>query len=108
MLAQGNMIGYQVTNLSFGDDGTAYYTEEVAIAVMGMTQSSQVAMQLDPFTMQSVDQTVSMQGMKAVTDLEYADGRVTGQAQTPQPTGEVQSLDIDTEEEATAMGGELD
>jgi zinc protease len=97
MLAQGNAIGYQVTDLSFGEDGTVYYSEHVAITVMGMTQNSQVAMQLEPLTMVSVDQTVSMQGMKAVTDLDYADGRVSGQAQTPEPTGTVKTIDVDTD-----------
>jgi zinc protease len=96
MLAQGNAVGVLVSEvMRDGNDVTINQT--MSIAVMGMNQESNVTLSVAPVVMKTVDQSLSFQGNSAETHLVYEGGRVTGTSQTPQPTGEIKSLDIDAE-----------
>ena len=103
VLVQGNPMGSQVTEIS-RSNGALTYRESVAIAALGMTQEATLSMDLDPVTMGTVDAVMEMGGQRAETHLEYADGRVRGQAQTPGPGGAIQTLSIDT----TLIDGVID
>ncbi len=95
MIAQGSPIGFQVTELSRAN-GTVVYTETLSIAMFGMSQETRVEMAIEPVTMGKVDQTIEFGGQKAETHLAFSEGRVTGHAESPQPTGEFKAIDIDT------------
>jgi hypothetical protein len=79
-------------------------TELVSVAVMGMRQETRATLAVGPIVMKTADQTMEFRGQKAETHLVYAEGRVSGTAQTPQPTGEIETAEIDTE----VLAGVLD
>ncbi len=96
ILAQGNVIGTQITE-TIVDGSRLSVVEKANIAMVGMQQESEAVLTIDPVVMQRMDQTMTLQGQSGRTQLIYADGRVTGTAQTPQPTGQFASRDIDAE-----------
>ena len=49
-----------------------------------------------PVAMRSIDQTLTFRGETGETHIAFAEGRVTGTATTPQPTGQFETKDIDT------------
>ncbi|MDH3290968.1 MAG: insulinase family protein [Gemmatimonadota bacterium] len=103
MVVQGNAMGSVVTEtVRDGDD--VIISELVSLAVMGMRQESRATLAVGPIVMKTVDQTMDLRGQKAETHLVYAGGRVSGTAQTPQPTGEIETAEIDTE----VLAGVLD
>lgn len=103
MMVQGNAMGSAVTEIvRDGKDVTV--TELVSVAVMGMRQETRATLAVGPIVMKTADQTLEFRGQKAETHLVYAEGRVSGTAQTPQPTGEIETAEIDTE----VLAGVLD
>jgi hypothetical protein len=101
--AQGMPLGFLVRDVS-RTNGSATYTEQLSIAALGMNQNLELTMELAPLTMGRVDQSVELRGQSAETHLVYDAGRVTGTAQSPDPTGEIKSLEIDT----TLVAGTVD
>lgn len=95
IVAQGTPLGHSVTAWSEAEDGPTYW-EITAIPMMGMTQETNV--KLDPATLAavSVDINGNFGGRTAETHLAYDNGHVTGSAQTPKPTGEIATVDVDT------------
>jgi zinc protease len=92
---QGNPIGHQTSEVVVEDDAITYH-ESTAIQMMGMTMESTVL--LDPETLApiSTDQVGQMGGQDIESHLTYEGGRVTGQVQTPQPTG-IETKQVDAE-----------
>ncbi len=103
IVAQGNPIGTQVTEMVL-DGGALTVRETTNIAMAGMLQESEAVLTIDPLAMQSVDQTMTFRGQTGETHLSFADGRVTGTATTPQPTGQFEAKEID----ATLLEGVVD
>ncbi len=103
MMVQGNAMGSVVTE-TVRDGNDVIISELVSLAVMGMRQESRATLAVGPIVMKTIDQTMDFRGQKAETHLVYADGRVSGTAQTPQPTGEIETAEIDTE----VLAGVLD
>ncbi len=93
--AQGMPVGYLVREVSRAN-GSATYTENLSIAAFGMTQNLELTLDLEPLAMGTVDQTVEFRGQSAETHLEYGAASVKGTAQSPEPTGTIKTLEIDT------------
>ncbi len=103
MIVQGNEMGSAVQEVvREGRDVTI--TQTMSLAVMGVRQEMQATLAVSPIVMRTLDQSMEFGGRRAETHLVYADGRVTGSAQTPQPTGEVQTTEVDSE----VLAGVLD
>jgi hypothetical protein len=94
IVAQGNPIGAQVTETVL-EGGELTVRETTNIAMVGMQQESETVLSIDPVVMRSVDQTMTFRGQTGETHLAFADGRITGTATTPQPTGQLESKDVD-------------
>ncbi|MDH3458690.1 MAG: insulinase family protein, partial [Gemmatimonadota bacterium] len=95
MSAQGMPVGYLVREVTRAN-GSATYTEDMSIAAFGMTQNLELTLDLEPLEMGMVQQTVEFRGQVAETHLQYGAGRVKGTAQSPEPTGTIKTLEIDT------------
>jgi hypothetical protein len=92
--AQGNPIGTQITE-TVVEGSELTVRETTNIAMVGMQQESEAVLSIEPVTMRSVDQTLTFRGQTGETHLVFAEGRVTGSATTPQPTGQFETQDID-------------
>jgi hypothetical protein len=99
-VVQGNVFGGQSTQAELTGDSIVY-SESTTIGQF--QQRSTVVLNAD-LTMRRTDQTGSVQGQKTETHLVYADGRVKGTAQAPQPGGAPRSLTVDT----TVAAGTID
>jgi zinc protease len=94
IVAQGNPIGTQVTETVL-DGGELTVRETTNIAMAGMLEEAETVLSIDPVAMRSLDGTMTFRGQMGETHLVFADGRVTGTASAPQPTGEFETKDID-------------
>ncbi len=100
---QGNAIGHEITAFVVEGDSLMYW-EQTSIPLMGMTQETRVVFDSMTFAAKSLDVTGSFGGRPMASHLVYAGDHVTGRAQTPQPTGELKTVDVDT----TLTAGTID
>jgi zinc protease len=91
---QGNVVGAQTTQAVVSPDSVVF-TEVTNIPVAAFTQRSVVVLNGD-LSMRRTDQTGTVQGQQTTTHLEYAGGRVKGQAQQPQRGGSPSTTAVDT------------
>lgn len=95
VMIQGSAMGSQVSELRTEGDALVF-VEQTAIPLMGLTQETRVRMAPGTFALVAVDQNGQVGGQAAETHVNVAGGRVTGRAQSPQPGGQVKTIDVDT------------
>jgi len=91
-LVQGNVFGGQTAKVVIPGDSIVY-TESTVIGPF--QQQSTVVLNAD-LSMRRTDQTATVQGQHTEIHLTYADGRVKGTSQSPQPGGSPKSITVDT------------
>ncbi len=94
ILAQGNPLGTQITE-SLLEGAKLTVRETTEIGMVGLRQESEAVLSIDPVMMQSLDQTLTLRGQTGETHLRFAEGRITGSATTPSPTGQFETKEID-------------
>ena len=99
-LVQGNVFGGQTAKVSVSGDSIVY-TESTTIGPF--QQQSTVVLNSD-LSMRRTDQTGLVQGQHTEIHLTYANGRVKGTSQSPQPGGTPKSITVDT----TVAAGTID
>jgi zinc protease len=99
-LVQGNVFGGQTAKAIVTADSIVY-TESTVIGPF--QQQSTVVLNSD-LSMRRIDQTGLVQGQHTEIHLTYADGRVKGTSQTPQPGGAPKTITVDT----TVAAGTID
>lgn len=100
VLVQGNPFGYTTTEVARAADGFTI----TQTSVLGPIGTQETTLSLDErLGMRAVKQSGKLQGMDTRIDVAYADGRATGSAATPQPTGGVQEVTVDAEVPAGAI-----
>jgi hypothetical protein len=99
-LVQGNVFGGQTAKAIVTADSIVY-TESTVIGPF--QQQSTVVLNSD-LSMRRIDQTGLVQGQHTEIHLTYADGRVKGTSQTPQPGGSPKTITVDT----TVAAGTID
>ncbi len=97
VLIQGNAAGTMETSTSV-DNGTVTGHVEMEISFQGATQTivQDVTFRANDLRMISSSQVTDVSIMHAETSVQYDNGHVTGRGQTPTPTGEVATVEIDT------------
>jgi zinc protease len=93
---QGNPIGQQINELVIGSD-VITYTETTDIPLMGMTQEATILLDPESLVPRSTEQVGLVAGQNIESHLTYEAGRVTGQVQVPQPTGEIETKQVDAQ-----------
>jgi len=91
-LVQGNVYGAQTAKVTTAGDSIVY-TESTAIGPL--QQQSTVVLNSD-LSMRRTDQTALVQGQHTEIHLTFADGRVKGTSQTPQPGAVPKTITVDT------------
>ncbi len=100
VMLQGNAFGHTVTDVARTADGWTI----TQTSVLGPIGSQETTLTLDErLGMRAVKQTGKLQGMDTRIDVAYANGRATGSAATPQPTGGVKEVAVDVEVPAGAL-----
>ncbi|HEX9703863.1 MAG TPA: pitrilysin family protein [Gemmatimonadales bacterium] len=94
VLFQGNPMGVQVGTLRRTADSMVY-SETMSMGPAGQQQTTVV---LDPadLSMRQVDQTSAFGAQRGEVHLQYAAGRVKGNATVPQRTGPPKAFTVDT------------
>jgi zinc protease len=100
VMIQGNPMGAQVSELKEEGDGLVY-VEVTSIPLMGLTQNTRVRMERGSLAPLAIEQNGQIGGQATETRINVAGGRATGRAQSPQPGGQVKTVDVDT---ALAVG----
>jgi predicted Zn-dependent peptidase len=100
VMIQGNAMGAQVSELKEEGDGLVY-AEVTSIPLMGLTQNTRVRMERGSMAPLAIEQNGQIGGQATETRIAVAGGRATGRAQSPQPGGQVKTVDVDT---ALAVG----
>jgi len=101
---QGRPLGSQTQTVERTADGFTV----TQVAMLGPIGTQTTTLTLDErLGMRSVKQTGKMQGMDTRIDVAYANGRATGSAATPQPTGGVKEVQVNAEVPAGAIDDNL-
>ena len=100
VMIQGNPMGAQVSEIKEEGDGLVY-AEVTSIPLMGLTQNTRVRMERGSMAPLTIEQNGQIGGQATETRITVAGGRATGRAQSPQPGGQVKTVDVDT---ALAVG----
>lgn len=100
VMVQGNPFGYTTTDVARTADGWTI----TQTSVLGPVGTQTTTLTLDErLGMRAVKQTGKLQGMDTRIDVVYGDGKATGSAATPQPTGGVKEVTVDAEVPAGAL-----
>lgn len=101
---QGQPFGHMVAEVRLAGD-SMLYLEETVIPAVGLHQTTQVVLDAASLAMRAVQQNIRGGGQAAETRLIYAEGRVRGRAETPDPrAGALKVTDVDT----TVAAGTID
>lgn len=93
---QGQPFGHMVAEVRPGSDSIVYL-EETEIPAIGLHQTATVVLDPGSLAVRSVHQNIRGAGQTAETRLTYAQGRVRGRAQTPDPrAGAPKTAEVDT------------
>ncbi|HEX9729894.1 MAG TPA: insulinase family protein [Gemmatimonadales bacterium] len=95
VLVQGTPFGGMTTEIRLEGDELVYLSK-TAIPAAGVNQETTVRMAVGTLVLRSVHQVGQFQGASGETNLRVAGGRITGNAQTPQPGGTIKETAIDT------------
>ncbi|MBX9929485.1 MAG: insulinase family protein, partial [Gemmatimonadaceae bacterium] len=89
---QGNPFGFQRSTTTKSAEGWTYTENTVIGPIVNQSTTSIVGNDL---MLKSVKQVAKMQGMDFGIDVTVADGKATGSAKTPSPTGGVNDVKVD-------------
>jgi zinc protease len=95
VMIQGNPLGAQVSEV-VEENGALVFHETTTIPMLGLSQQTTVRMDPTSLAVRSIDQNGTVGGQATETQVTVADGRATGRAQSPQPGGQVKTVDVDT------------
>jgi len=100
VMVQGNPFGHMTTEVARAADGWTI----TQTSVLGPIGTQTTTLTLDArLGMRAVKQTGKLQGMATRIDVAYANGKATGSAVSPQPTGGTKDVAVDAEVPAGAL-----